>query len=108
MIWGSHSWKEDLARLAGNLRKKAQQRRWPERSTAKLEKEVFMGFYAIRKLLEAKKLSESEINRLILATVVAYRIRPTRLLSYAKRAKHCAADSDYVVNQSLLPQLRAL
>jgi hypothetical protein len=28
-----------------------------ERSTAKLEKEIFIGFFSIRKLIEAKKLS---------------------------------------------------
>lgn len=72
MIWESHYWKEDLARLAGYLRKKAQQRQWPERSLAKLEKELFIGFYAIRKLLEAKKLSEREINRVIPADSFSY------------------------------------
>lgn len=65
MIWESHYWKEDLARLADRLRKRAQQRQWSERSLAKLEKDVFIGFYAVRKLLEAKKLSEREANRVI-------------------------------------------
>ena len=58
MIWESQFWKEDLARLALQLKKRTGQRRWSERSLAKLEKEVFIGFYAIRKLLESKKLSE--------------------------------------------------
>lgn len=58
MIWESRFWKEDLARLALQLQRRRAQRRWPERSLAKLEKEVFIGFYAIRKLLEAERLSE--------------------------------------------------
>jgi|CXWL01.1.fsa_nt_gi hypothetical protein len=58
MIWESHFWKEDLVRLARQLQKRRKQRRWPERSLAKLEKEVFIGFYGIRKLLEARKLSD--------------------------------------------------
>lgn len=58
MIWESQFWKEDLNRLARQLMKRINQRRWSERSLAKLEKEVFIGFYEIRKLLEAKKLSE--------------------------------------------------
>lgn len=58
MIWESQFWKEDLVKLALRLQKRRSQRRWPERSLAKLEKEVFIEFYSIRKLLEAKKLSE--------------------------------------------------
>lgn len=72
MIWESHYWKEDLARLADRLRKKARQRRWPERSLAKLEQGIFIGFYAVRKLLEARKLSEREIKRLISADSFSY------------------------------------
>jgi hypothetical protein len=71
MIWESHYWKEDLARLANYLQKKAQQRQWPERSLAKLEKQVFIGFYAIRRLIEAKKLSAREVSRVI--PVVSFR-----------------------------------
>ena len=65
MIWESHFWKEDLTRLAARLRKREKQQHWPERSLAKLEQEVFIGFYALRKLLEARKLSEKEVTRLI-------------------------------------------
>ncbi len=31
--------------------------RWTERSTVNVEKDVFLGFYIIRKLMEAHKLS---------------------------------------------------
>jgi hypothetical protein len=72
MIWESHYWKEDLARLADCLRNRAKQRRWSERSIAKLEKELFIGFYSVRKLLEAKKLSEKEVNRLVPADSYSY------------------------------------
>jgi len=67
MIWESHFWKEDLVRLTRQLQKRRKQRRWPERSLAKLEKEVFVGFYGIRKLLEARKLSERLIKKRIAA-----------------------------------------
>jgi hypothetical protein len=63
MIWESHYWKKDLARLADCLRKRARQRQWSERSLAKMEKEVFIGFYSLRKLLEGKKLSGKVVNR---------------------------------------------
>ena len=63
MIWESRYWKGDLVRLADSLRKRTKQRRWPESSLAKLEKEIFIGFYAIRKLAEAKKLSDKVSNQ---------------------------------------------
>jgi hypothetical protein len=63
MIWESHYWKEDLVRLSSRLRKRAKQRRWPERSLATLEKEIFVVFYAIRKLVEARKLSERIVKQ---------------------------------------------
>ena len=57
MIWESSYWKEDLLRHAAALRKRTQQHRWPDRSLARLEQTVMLGFYSIRKLLEAKKLT---------------------------------------------------
>lgn len=57
MIWESHYWKTDLIRYAAGLQKKMQQRRWSEPSQVAVEKIVFLGFYSIRKLFEAKKLS---------------------------------------------------
>jgi hypothetical protein len=72
MIWESHYWKKDLARLADCLRKRARQRQWSERSLAKMEKEVFIGFYSLRKLLEGKKLSGKVVNRVIPADSFSY------------------------------------
>ncbi|MCW5797325.1 MAG: hypothetical protein KIT40_02405 [Nitrospira sp.] len=65
MIWESQYWKEDLTRLALRLGQRSHQSKWSERSLGKLEKEIFIGFYSIRKLLEAKKLSEDIVNGLI-------------------------------------------
>lgn len=59
MIWESHYWKTDLVRYAAGLRKRMRQRRWSEPSRVAVEKLVFLGFYSIRKLFEAKKLSSS-------------------------------------------------
>ena len=57
MIWESSYWKEDILRQAAALKKKTKQQRWTDRSYAQLEKTVMLGFYSIRKLLEAKKLT---------------------------------------------------
>lgn len=59
MIWESAYWKEELFRQAAHLERRRTQTRWPERSFATLEKTVMIGFYSIRKLLEAKKISDS-------------------------------------------------
>jgi len=63
VIWESGYWKENLLRQSLMLRKKQQQRRWTERSFALLEQVVMLGFYSIRKLAEAHKISD-EIVRL--------------------------------------------
>lgn len=58
MIWESSYWKEELLRLADKLARRRRQRRFSERSLANLEKEIFIAFYAIRKLIEAKTLTQ--------------------------------------------------
>jgi len=57
MIGESSYWKEEVLRQAVTLKKKIEQQRWSDRSYAQLEKTVMLGFYAIRKLIEAKKLT---------------------------------------------------
>jgi hypothetical protein len=59
MIWESAYWKEDLFRQAADLKRRKEQIRWSERSLALLEKTIMIGFYSIRKLLEAKRVSDS-------------------------------------------------
>jgi hypothetical protein len=59
MIWESAYWKEDLFRQAADLKRSRHQKRWLERSLARLEKTVMIGFYAVRKLIEAKRLSDA-------------------------------------------------
>ena len=63
MIWDSVPWKRELTRRATALRRRMHQRRWGPPSLAKLETDVFFTAYAIRKLIEAKKVS-AEIEAL--------------------------------------------
>jgi len=58
MIWDSQPWKSDVGRLAYFLREKKRQKRWPSATHTLVEKHVFLGFYSIRKLIEAHKLTE--------------------------------------------------
>ena len=62
MIFDSFYWKRDLAKRAAWLENKLKQERWSEQSYARLEQEVMLGFYCIRKLAEAKKLSDEVVN----------------------------------------------
>ncbi|BAY50651.1 hypothetical protein SAMD00079811_82820 (plasmid) [Scytonema sp. HK-05] len=65
MIYESRFWKNDLLKQAKSLRSKTIQKRWTENSFARLEQSVMLGFYSIRKLIEAKKLSDSVANQSI-------------------------------------------
>jgi hypothetical protein len=58
VIFNSIPWKLDLKRTASDLGKRKRQRVWRHSSYAKLEREIMVGFYAIRKLSESHRLAE--------------------------------------------------
>ncbi len=62
MIWESEFWKRDLAKRAAWLRQRLRRYSWGELALARFEQSIMMGFYSIRKLVEAKKLSNSTID----------------------------------------------
>ncbi len=62
MIYESSYWKEDLTKIVLRMSKRAKQRKWTDRSFFNFEKDVFFAFYAIRKLMEADKLSQEVID----------------------------------------------
>jgi hypothetical protein len=66
MIWFSSYWKEELLKLADKLKRRRRQKHFSERSIANLEKELFFAFYAIRKLLESKTLTQRVVLRSVL------------------------------------------
>lgn len=65
MIWDSHYWKDDLLKYARDLQRRKSQRRWSDGSFARIERNVMLGFYAIRKLIDARKLSTPLVEQLI-------------------------------------------
>ena len=65
MIWDSRYWKTDLLKYARDLRRRRTQRRWSDSSFARIERNVMLGFYAIRKLIDAHKLSTHLVEQLI-------------------------------------------
>ena len=58
VIDDSIPWKEDLLRVADVLERRTRQRRWTERTSFLVERDVMNGAYAVRKLNEARKISD--------------------------------------------------
>jgi len=59
MISESYVYKDELLKFADDLQKRRTQKRWTERTGLLIEKELFFGFFIIRKLCEAVKISNS-------------------------------------------------
>jgi hypothetical protein len=79
MIWESGDWKEYLLKTALKLSERIRQKRWTERSFFLLERDIFFAFYSIRKLIEAKKLSDYVVEtKISLQAFKSMRIPVTR------------------------------
>lgn len=57
MIFESAPWKGEVLQIANKLERRYNQKRWTERSFFLLEKELFLGFFCLRKLMESNKVS---------------------------------------------------
>lgn len=59
MISDSIPWQDELLKLADRLERKSLQTRWTERSSFIVERDIMTSAYAIRRLLEAGKVSRT-------------------------------------------------
>ncbi|MBC6430035.1 hypothetical protein FM036_03940 [Nostoc sp. HG1] len=82
MIYESGFWKDDLLKQAKVLRSRMTQKRWTENSFARLEQTVMLGFYSIRKLIEAKKLSDSVVNKCIDVNAYTWKGQPVTKMNW--------------------------
>jgi hypothetical protein len=82
MIWESQYWKEELLRKADALDRYKQQRRWPDRASARAERLLMTGFFEIRKLLDSHKLSEEVTNATVLLLQYKASGLPVHLLNH--------------------------
>jgi hypothetical protein len=73
MITESHYWKDNLLQRAQQLRRRVNQKRWTETTSSRVEQTIMLGFYAIRKLIEAKKLSDDVANQTLRITTHPWR-----------------------------------
>lgn len=69
MICESYYWREELLRIASSLKKKNKIIDWTASMNAEFEMEIMIGFYIIRKLIEANKLT----NKLISTNIKGYK-----------------------------------
>lgn len=59
MISDSIPWREQLLTVANTLERRKIQRRWPERTSFLVERDIMVSAYAVRKLNEARKISDA-------------------------------------------------
>ena len=50
-------WKEELARIARTIRPVPKPRRWSERAVCTVERDVMIGFFVVRRMIELQKVS---------------------------------------------------
>ncbi len=65
-------WRNDLLKTARKLEARYRQKRWAPRSLQSFEKELFIGFFVIRKLFESKQVDKTLQGRHV--SVTAYTI----------------------------------
>jgi len=84
MIDESAPWKMELLKIADTLERRYNQKRWPQRSLFLLEKEVFLGFFSVRKLMESKKVSDEIKDKQIELAVYPADKKPITLFNHHK------------------------
>jgi hypothetical protein len=88
MISVSSYWKDDLLKIAGRLERRLIQCRWGEKNIYTLEKEIFLGFYAIRKLVESNKISDSLKTKSIDIKEFPYQGHPESIITHFKESDY--------------------
>jgi len=102
VIGESSYWKEDLLRSGVDLRRRQKQRRWADSSLARVERILMLGFYSIRKLIDARRLSDSTMARPIRISVYPSTGTRVTLLNASQIEKHYKLERESHVERSLL------
>lgn len=101
MIHESSYWKEDLLKLAIKLNSRLTQNRWGERNLFSIEKEIFLGFYSVRKLIESRKISDSISKKSYLINIFKYVGNDESIFTYFKEEDY-DLHHEHIVNIDLL------
>ena len=95
------SWKDDLLRMAERLKKRTKQKRWLESSSARFEKEIFISFYGVRKLLEADKFSGDIVKYKFSLKAYPSRSKNVTKLNWYKIDKHYNLENPKVITKDV-------
>ena len=102
MIYDSQPWKRDLARWATRLDGRKTQRVMRDASLGAIERDVFLAAYAIRKLIEAKKISDEVASTSLPASAFKPRgVRKVDLLNWNAIDDHYDLTSPTTKNVSI-------
>ena len=81
-------WKRELLRIADRLEKRPIQRRWTEHTYFMIERDIMIAAFAIRKLIDAHKLSDEITRRELVVIQHPLSGRVPDLLNYQRFWEH--------------------
>jgi hypothetical protein len=102
MIYESSFWKKDLLTTAATMRGWNRKRSWGEPSLARLEQMVMLSFYSIRKLGEARKLSNTTVEQPVTLTSFAWLGNAVTIMNWDRVDKLYDFAHPAVVSKDLL------
>jgi hypothetical protein len=84
MIWESSDWKEPLLLIANRLRKLKTSGELTEKQLARVERDIFIGFYSVRKLIETitKITDDTKAMKVDVEYYLYNQIKPVTLLNW--------------------------
>lgn len=77
----SYYWKEELARIANTIRVRKQPSRWTERGHCVVERDLMIGFFIVRRLIELTKVSSATRDLLLNVFSSPPRGKPIHLMN---------------------------
>ncbi len=101
MIYEDNYWKQDLLKLANKIEKRLIQEKWYKRSFFALEKEIFIGFYIIRKLIESNAVNIKILNKKSMKVESAKK-KEISILSICNQFIHSYIFSPYIIEKKLI------
>ncbi|HRG50051.1 MAG TPA: hypothetical protein PKW02_03350 [Pseudomonadales bacterium] len=81
MIFESELWKKSLLKTADSLERRYNPKKWNARSMFLLERDLFLGFFSVRKLIESNAVSDKLKGKSILLAVYPVKSKGVILLN---------------------------
>jgi hypothetical protein len=99
VIGDSVPWKIELLRIAVRLERRKTQKRWTEQTTFLVERDIMVAAFAIRRLIEAHKLSDDVTGREVVVVQHPLSGRVPDYMSYERIWQHydLGAGTEYVL-----------